>query len=358
MTGNPGGGVQVVGDTAAETPSDSQGRVPLVSVVVPVYCEEGVLTRTYRELTAVLEGLAGYRYELIFVNDGSTDGSLAVLRRLATGDARVKVMSFSRNFGHQIAITAGIDKACGDAVVVIDADLQDPPAVIPEMLRLWEQGNAVVYGRRTMRAGETWFKKASASWFYALLDRLSEVRIPRETGDFRLLDRRVAAEMRRLREHHRFMRGLVSWVGFRQVPVEYVRAPRVEGETKYSLRGMTYLALDGIVSFSSRPLRLATNLGFVCILVAGLTVVYGLARYAAGDVVRGWTSTIVIVLFLGGIQLFTIGIIGEYLSRIYDEIKGRPLYVVEEEIDHERSAETGAVEGSDDAAGRRTMRVE
>jgi dolichol-phosphate mannosyltransferase len=342
---------------ATETGGLRCGRPFLLSVVVPVYCEEAVLEQTYRELTAVLEPLADYRHELIFVDDGSTDGSPEVLRRLAAADPRVKVTRFSRNFGHQIAITAGIDRARGDAVVVIDADLQDPPAVIPEMLKLWEKGNAVVYGRRTVREGETWFKKASASWFYALLDRLSEVRIPRETGDFRLLDRRVAAEMRRLREHHRFMRGLVSWIGFRQVPVEYVRAPRLQGETKYSLPGMTYLALNGILSFSSRPLRLATNLGFVCILVAVLVVVYGLARYAAGDVVRGWTSTIVIVLFLGGIQLFTIGIIGEYLSRIYDEIKGRPLYVVEEEINHERDSDTAAVAGTDDAAARGAARA-
>jgi dolichol-phosphate mannosyltransferase len=329
-----GGGTS--GITAGGVPSTAapvSGETPaLVSVVVPVYCEEGVVERTYRELTRVLEGMAGYRHEIVFVDDGSTDDTLPRLKRLAAADPRVKVITFSRNFGHQIAISAGIDTAEGDAVVIIDADLQDPPTLIPDMLRLWRQGNAVVYGRRTAREGETWFKKRTATWFYALLNRLAEVEIPRDTGDFRLLDRRVVAQIRGLREQHRFLRGLVSWIGYRQTALEYVRAPRQEGETKYSLRAMTYLALDGILSFSSRPLRLATNFGLLSIVVAFGLLVYGLVRYVEGDVVRGWTSTIVTILFLGGIQLFTIGIIGEYLSRIYDEIKGRPLYIVDETI--------------------------
>ena len=310
----------------------SEPSLPLVSVVTPVYCEERIVEQTYRELTAVLQRLAGYRYELIFVDDGSSDDTLGILRRLAEDDPDLKIISFSRNFGHQIAISAGMERAHGDAVVVIDADLQDPPGLIPEMVRLWERGNAVVYGKRIRRDGETWFKEKSAAWFYRILNALSEVEIPRDTGDFRLMDRRVVAEIGRFSERHRFMRGLVSWVGFRQVALEYDRAARQEGYTKYSLRRMTYLALDGVFSFSSRPLRLATNFGFFSILVAFGVLAYSLVRYAAGDVVRGWTSTIVIVLFLGGIQLFTIGIIGEYLSRIYDEIKGRPLYIIEDEI--------------------------
>lgn len=310
----------------------AEHALPLISVVTPVYCEECIVETTYRELSDVLQGLPGYGYELIFIDDGSVDGTGSILKRLAREDPRLKVVTFSRNFGHQIAITAGIERARGDAVVIIDADLQDPPTLIPEMVRLWEQGNAVVYGKRIERAGEPWFKRHSARWFYRMLNTLADVEIPKDTGDFRLIDRKVVTEIRRLREHHRFMRGLISWVGFRQMALEYVRAPRRAGRTKYSWRAMIYLALDGILSFSSRPLRLATNFGFLAIVVAFGVLLYGLARYAAGDVVRGWTSTMVTVLFLGGIQLFTIGIIGEYLSRIYDEIKGRPLYVVEEEI--------------------------
>ncbi len=307
----------------------------LISVVVPVYCEEAVIVETYQQLTQMLESLETYQHELIVVNDGSTDRSLAILKELAQQDTRLKIVSFSRNFGHQTAVTAGLQKSKGDAVVIIDADLQDPPSLIPQMIELWEQGNAVVYAQRVERRGETWFKKTSAEWFYQVLNRVSDVQIPFNTGDFRLMDRRVVQELNRLPEHNRFVRGLVSWTGFRQVPISYIREQRRAGETKYPLAKMIRFALDGIISFSNKPLRLAINLGFCSIIVAFLVLLYGLVQHAAGQTIRGWTSLMVTILFLGGIQLFTIGIIGEYLSRMHDDIKGRPLYIIEEEVNFE-----------------------
>jgi len=324
------------------------GEAPkLISVVVPVYCEEGIVERAYAELTAVLAGLRGYRYELVFVDDGSSDGTGPILRRLAAMDARLKVVAFSRNFGHQIAITAGIQRARGDAIVTIDGDLQDPPSLVPRMIELWEAGYHVVFARRQERQGETWFKRASAAVFYRLLNRLAGIHIPRNVGDFRLIDRKVADELNRMREHNRFLRGLVSWVGFRQVGLDYVRSARPTGETKYPFRKMLRLAWDAVISFSDKPLRASLNLGFTAILVSFGVLAYGLYQHWTGNTVRGWTSTIVTVLFLGGVQLFTLGVIGEYLSRMLDEIKGRPLYVVEEEInldpdDEPRPATPGA----------------
>jgi len=305
----------------------------LISVVVPVYCEEAVIEQTYDELTRVLRALPAHRYELIFVDDGSSDGTGTILRRLAGADPCARVVFFSRNFGHQAAITAGIR---GDAVVTIDADLQDPPSLIPRMVALWEAGNQVVFARREEREGETWFKRATAALFYRLLNRLAGINIPQNTGDFRLIDRRVADELNRMREHNRFLRGLVSWVGFRQVAIEYARNPRRAGETKYPLRKMIRFAWDGIISFSDKPLRAALNLGFLAIAVSFGVLAYGLYQHWTGHTVRGWTSTMVTILFLGGVQLFTLGVIGEYLSRMHDEIKGRPLYVVDEEINLER----------------------
>ncbi len=306
-----------------------------VSVVVPAYCEEDVIEETYRELTAVLSSLPLRAYELIVVDDGSSDRTGAILDRLAAADPRLRVVRFSRNFGHQIAITAGLERARGDAIITIDADLQDPPSLIPRMLELWEEGNHVVFGSRTERVGETWFKRGTAAAFYRLLNALAGIRIPPNAGDFRLIDRRVADQMNRMREHNRFLRGLVTWVGFRQAPIEYVRRPRSAGITKYPLRKMVRFAWDGIVSFSDRPLRVSMNLGFCSIVVALGVLAYGLYQHWTGNTVRGWTSTMVTILFLGGVQLFTLGVIGEYLSRMYDEIKGRPLYVVEREINFE-----------------------
>jgi len=308
----------------------------LLSVVVPVYCEEAIVERAYRELTAVLSGLPRYRYELVFVNDGSSDGTGTILRRLAAGDPRLKVVNFSRNFGHQVAITAGMQRAHGDAIVTIDGDLQDPPGLVPRMVELWEAGNEVVFARRQERQGETWFKRASADVFYRVLNRLAGIHIPQNVGDFRLIDRKVADELNRMREHNRFLRGLVSWVGFRQISLDYVRNARAAGETKYPLRKMARFAWDGIISFSDKPLRASLNLGFLAIVVSFAVLGYGLVQHWRGNTVRGWTSTIVTVLFLGGVQLFTLGIIGEYMSRMLDEIKGRPLYVVDEEINFDR----------------------
>jgi dolichol-phosphate mannosyltransferase len=317
----------------------------LISIVVPVYCEEAVIEQTYRELTDVMRSVASHRYELIFVDDGSSDATRAILARLAAADRHLKLVALSRNFGHQVAITAGMRRASGDAIVTIDADLQDPPSLIPRMIDLWQAGNDVVLATRTDREGETWFKKTTAMLFYRLLNRLAGIHIPQNTGDFRLLDRRVADELNRMSEHNRFVRGLVSWVGFRQAAVDYVRNPRRAGSTKYALRKMVRLAWDGIISFSDKPLRLALNLGFAAILVALAVLAFGLVQYLRGDTVRGWTSTIVTVLFLGGIQLFTLGIIGQYLSRMLDEIKGRPLYVVQEELNFDDDVSDATARG-------------
>jgi polyisoprenyl-phosphate glycosyltransferase len=272
----------------------------------------------------------------VFVNDGSSDATGTILRRLAAGDPHLKVVNFSRNFGHQVAITAGMQRAHGDAIVTIDGDLQDPPSLVPRMVELWEAGNEVVFARRQERQGETWFKRASADVFYRVLNRLAGIHIPQNVGDFRLIDRKVADELNRMREHNRFLRGLVSWVGFRQISLDYVRNARTAGETKYPLRKMARFAWDGIISFSDKPLRASLNLGFLAIVISFAVLGYGLVQHWRGNTVRGWTSTIVTVLFLGGVQLFTLGIIGEYLSRMLDEIKGRPLYVVDEEINFDR----------------------
>lgn len=300
-----------------------------VSVVVPVYNEEAVLEHLYQRLSDVLGKVEG-SYEILLVNDGSRDASLEIMRKLRTADSRVSLINLARNFGHQLAVTAGIDHARGEAVVIIDADLQDPPELIPEMLRLWREGSDVVYGQRTSRAGESVFKKTSATAFYRVLRWMTSVEIPVDTGDFRLISRRVAETMKRLPEHHRFLRGMISWIGFKQTPLRYERAPRFAGETKYPLRKMIRFALDATVSFSFLPLRMATLLGFV---VSGLSFLYAAyaiwARLWAGITVSGWTSLMVAVLFLGGVQLSCLGIIGEYLGRVYEEVKARPLYVAD-----------------------------
>jgi len=276
----------------------------------------------------------GYQYELVFVNDGSRDGTLDILEQIARRDRRAKVLSFSRNFGHQVAVTAGIDKAGGNAVVIIDADLQDPPELIIEMLKLWEQGYEVVYAKRKRRKGESLFKRATAGLFYRVLDKLSDTRIPLDTGDFRLIDAKVADELRRMREKNRFLRGMVSWIGFRQTPIEYEREERFAGETKYPLKKMIKLALDGIISFSSKPLKLSQYLGFFAVLCAIVIFLYSFVYRLVGgaNLVSGWASIMTTVAFLGGVQLIAIGILGEYIGRMYDESKDRPLYIIEREI--------------------------
>jgi glycosyltransferase involved in cell wall biosynthesis len=301
---------------------------PVFSVVVPIWNEEAVISALYQRVLDTMEA-AGGTWELICVNDGSSDNSLALLLALRDRDPRVRVLDFSRNFGHQVAITAGTDFADGDAVIVMDADLQDPPEVVAEMIAKWREGYEVVYAVRASREGESRFKLWTASLFYRLLQRISDVDIPLDAGDFRLMDRRVVLAMRRLREKHRFMRGLSSWVGFKQIGIEYERAERYAGETKYPLNKMMRLAIDAITSFSYLPLQLATFLGF---LFAGLSllgiVITIILRLSGNLFFLGQATTLVSVLFLGGVQLIFLGIMGGYLGRIYDEVKGRPLYIV------------------------------
>jgi dolichol-phosphate mannosyltransferase len=264
------------------------------------------------------------------VDDGSKDDSLAVMRSLRQRDPRVKIISFSRNFGHQIAITAGIDVAVGDAVIVIDSDLQDPPEVIPDLVKSWQDGNEVVYAIRAVRQGETQFKLLTAKLFYRMLSKITNVEIPRDTGDFRHMDRKAVNAKRQLREHHRFMRGLSSWIGFKQAGVLYVRHERHAGTTNYPLMKMVKLAIDATTSFSYVPLQLATTLGFIAASASLVAIIVAIILRLANQSVAGQATTLVSVLFLGGIQLIFLGVIGEYLGRVYDEVKRRPLYLTKE----------------------------
>ncbi|HEC22518.1 MAG TPA: glycosyltransferase, partial [Chloroflexi bacterium] len=309
-------------------------ETPVFSIVAPVYNEVANVRELYRRISAVMNDL-GDPWELILVNDGSTDGSADVMNALYAEDpGHVRVIHFSRNFGHQIAVTAGMDHARGQAVILIDADLQDPPEVIPEMIQKWREGYEVVYAVRAEREGESWFKRVTASLFYRLLYRITDVDIPLDTGDFRLMDRSVVDAVHAMREQHRFVRGMVSWVGFRQTGIRYRRHKRHAGETKYPLRKMLRLAWDGVTGFSYFPLQLATYLGFGIALLSAfsiLVVVYlRIFARAAVRPLEGQATTLVVVLFLGSVQLISLGIIGEYLGRIYNEVKGRPLYIVRE----------------------------
>jgi len=273
----------------------------------------------------------GEPWELILVDDGSTDGSTELIRKLAENNPRVRPIIFARNFGHQIAVTAGIDYSQGDAVIIIDADLQDPPEVILDLIAKWDEGYEVVFAVREEREGETWFKRTTAALFYRLIYRITDVKIPLDTGDFRLIDRKVVHVMQQMREKHRFLRGMSAWVGFRQVGVTYKRQPRYAGETKYPFKKMFKLALNAITGFSYFPLQLATYIGFI---TAGLSVVaipvVAILRLITGTALLGQATTLIVVLFLGGVQLISLGIIGEYIGRIYDEAKNRPLYIVAE----------------------------
>ena len=304
----------------------------LLSVVVPMYNEEEVIETTYRRLAAVLESI-GEPYEILFVDDGSRDRTADIVRGICAADRRAKLVGLSRNFGHQIAVTAGIDHASGRCVVLIDADLQDPPELIPQMLARWREGFDVVYGRRIARKGESWFKKTTASLFYRFLRKMSPVDIPVDTGDFRLMDRKVCDALREMRERSRFVRGMVSWVGYRQTAIPYVREERFAGETKYPLRKMIRLSLDAITSFSTRPLRWAGILGFVLSAAGFVYLLVALYLRLFTDVTQpGWTSLIVISLLFHGITLTLLGVLGEYVGRIYEEAKGRPLYLTAEKI--------------------------
>jgi dolichol-phosphate mannosyltransferase len=303
---------------------------PRYSIVAPVFNEEEGLPEFHRRMSAVMDGLDGPS-ELVLVLDGSRDRSPEVARELRAKDPRIQLVHFSRNFGHQIAITAGTDYAEGEAVIIIDADLQDPPEVIPELIAKWKEGYEVVYAQRAQRHGETWFKLFTAAAFYRLIRRLASIDIPPDTGDFRLIDRQVVLAMRRLREHHRFMRGLSVWVGFRQTGVRYVRHERFAGTTQWPLGKMIKFATDAITSFSYIPLQVATTIGFWVSGLALLAIpIVIILRLMGSDFFFGQASTLIAVLFIGGVQLISLGILGEYLGRIYDEVKNRPLYLTRE----------------------------
>ena len=309
----------------------------LLSVIVPCYNEEAVLGETHRRLSEVLEGISDVEYEIVYVDDGSRDRTGQILCALQGSDDHVRVVRFSRNFGHQTAVTAGLEHAKGDAVVLIDADLQDPPEVIPDFVERWREGYHVAYGVRIDRPGETKFKLATARSFYRMLGRLSETEIPLDAGDFRLMDRRVVNALQAMPERDRFVRGMVAWVGFRQIAVPYKRAPRFAGESKYPLFKMMRFALDGVTSFSAAPLHAATWIGFAASVLAMIGVVYALVlRLFTNNWVTGWTALFIAVLFVGGTQLLALGVIGEYIGRIYAESKRRPLYVVQERLGFDR----------------------
>lgn len=316
-------------------------NTPTFSVVAPIFNEEELLPEFYRRVVTVMESLKE-PFEIVLVNDGCHDRSPQIMRELHSQDPRVKVINFSRNFGHQLAITAGTDYARGKAVVVIDSDLQDPPEVIPDLVERWREGYEVVYAVRSERAGETWFKKTTASLFYRMIASITSINIPVDTGDFRLMDRAVVNTMVGIREYHRFMRGLSVWVGFKQIGVPYKRDARKAGETKYPLRKMLRFAFDGITSFSYVPLQLATYFGFSIAGIALLLILLAMGLRLSGiEAFKGQATTLVSVLFMGGVQLIFLGVIGEYLGRIYNEVKHRPLYIVSEALGFEEKSPHG-----------------
>jgi len=304
--------------------------VPTLSVVAPVFNEEEILEELHRRVAAAIPDLD---FELVLVDDGSTDGSWERMLALAAADARLRLVRLSRNFGHQSALTAGLDAARGDAIVLIDADLQDPPEVIPQLVAKWREGYDVVYGVRIDREGETAFKLATASLFYRLLRRLAGTPIPASAGDFRLLSRRAADAVSRMPERARFLRGMTGWIGYRQAGIEYRREARFAGATKYPLRKMARFALDGITSFSTTPVRAVTLLGLTTVVFCAGYLCYTLyIRLFTSTAVPGWTTVVVLVLLLGGVQLVMIGVLGEYLWRALDEARARPLYIIERTI--------------------------
>ena len=317
-----------------DMPAEAAPRdLGLLSVVAPVYNEQELIEEFY---SRVSKALTGFHFELVLVDDGSSDGTSAILGRLASTDPRVHVVYLSRNFGHQTALTAGLDHARGDAVVMLDADLQDPPELIPRMVDHWRAGCDVVYAVREHREGESYFKLTTARWFYKLFDRLTQVQLQHNSGDFRLLDRRPLNALLAMRERSRFLRGMTVWVGYRQAAVPYRRDPRYAGETKYTLPKMLRFSLDAIFSFSHRPLQLATLLGFLVSTLALIAIPVVIVLHIVGSYLPGFGTITIAVLLLGGVQLIAIGIIGEYVSRIYDEVKGRPLYLVRSRLNFEK----------------------
>jgi len=305
-----------------------------ISVVIPMYYEEEVVNECYNRTKNVLNTLNEYEHEIIFINDGSKDKTQELLEKIADLDKKVKVLSFTRNFGHQCAVAAGLKHVSGDAIVIIDADLQDPPEIITDMICLWEEGNKIVYGKRKKRKGESAFKVITAKMFYNALNALSDVEIPKDTGDFRLVDKEVVEVINALPEHNKFLRGLWSWTGFKQKPYEYERKKRFAGKTKYPLKKMLKLALDGIISFSNKPLKLVGALGLISILISMCIMIYALISFVLklNNLTAGWTSLMVAITFLAGVQLLSIWIMSEYIGRIYDESKNRPQYIIEKKI--------------------------
>lgn len=301
-----------------------------LTIVVPCFNEQEVIAETIKQLLHLTMKLAPLELDLLFVDDGSSDNTRTIIADLGRHDSRIKLLSFSRNFGHQIAVTAGVDHAAGDAIVIIDADLQDPPEVIVEMVAKWREGFDVVYGQRIERQGESLFKRKTAELYYSILQKLTYIKIPLNTGDFRLISRRVADDLKQMPERDRYIRGMVSWVGYKQTALPYKRKKRFAGVSKYPLRKMVYFATDGLLSFSIKPLQISTMFGLISALVAFLGIVYALVvKLLTDNWVEGWTTIFIAVLFLGGVQLVSIGILGEYLGRIYNESKRRPLYIVD-----------------------------
>lgn len=309
-----------------------------ISLIIPMYYEEQVAETCYKRVKEVLDGLREkYEHEIIFINDGSKDRTLEILQNIANEDKQVKVVSFSRNFGHQAAVTAGLKFVTGDAIVIMDADLQDPPELIPDMLKKWEEGFEVIYGKRKKRDGESAFKLLTAKAFYTTLNKLSDVDIPKDTGDFRLVDRKVVDVINALPEHNKFLRGLFSWVGFNQYAYEYERKERFAGKTKYPLKKMLKLASDGIISFSTKPLKIVGGLGILSVIISIVILLYSILSFVFkwNNLAAGWTSLMCTITFLGGIILISLWMIGEYIARIYDETKQRPQYIVDKTINIE-----------------------
>lgn len=305
-----------------------------ISVVVPCYNEEEVIKISYERITNVMKNIKGYTYELVFINDGSTDKTYSILIDVAKEDTNVKVINFSRNFGHQAAVMAGLRNCTGDNAIIIDADMQDPPEVIPDMLKLWEAGNEVVYGKRKTREGETYFKTFTAKTFYRVLKKLSDIDIPVDTGDFRLIDRKVIDALSNLKEHNKYIRGLVVWVGYKQYAYEYDRHERMAGETKYPFKKMLKLALDGIISFSTKPLKIIGGIGIFALIIASVIAIYAILSYiySWNNLVPGWTSLMLTITVLSGIQFISIWMMSEYIARIYDEVRKRPEYIIKDKI--------------------------
>ena len=305
-----------------------------ISVVIPMYYEEKVAKECYKRVSSCLNKIENYENEIIFVNDGSKDKTMEILEEIAKKNKNVKIISFSRNFGHQAAVTAGLKYVTGDAIVIMDADLQDPPELIPEMIKLWEDGNEVIYGKRKSREGESAFKLLTAKMFYKALNSLSDVEIPKDTGDFRLVDKKVVQTINEMPEHNKFLRGLFSWVGYKQIAYEYERKERFAGETKYPLSKMLKLASDGIISFSKKPLKIMGTIGIFSIVISILILIYTIVSYIfkLNHLSAGWTSIMITVTFFSGVQLLSMWILSEYVGRIYDESKNRPQYIIDKKI--------------------------